>query len=163
MKRFTLYLGSLLFALSAIANTPGSFDWPQWQGPDRNAISKERGLLQQWPESGPRLAWKASGLGGGDSTPSIAAGRVFGMSNRGQDEVVWALSETDGRPLWVTRLGPALSQDWEQAKEGPGSTPTVDGERLYVIGMAGEVSCVKVSDGTLVWQRSLTREFGAPV
>ena len=163
MKRFTLYVGSLLFAVSAVANKPGSFDWPQWQGPDRNAISKERGLLQQWPEGGPRLVWKASGLGGGDSTPSIAAGRVFGMSNRGQDEVVWALSEADGRPLWVTRLGPALSQDWEQAKEGPGCTPTVDGERLYVIGMAGDVSCVKVSDGTLVWQRSLTREFGAPV
>lgn len=163
MKHFTLYLGSVLWAATAAAQTPGNFDWPQWQGPDRNAISQERGLLQEWSKDGPPLAWKATALGGGDSTPSIAAGRIFGMSNRGQDEVVWALSETNGQPLWVARLGPAFSQEWTQAKEGPGCTPTVDGERLYVIGMAGDLSCVQVSDGKILWQRSLAREFGAPV
>jgi hypothetical protein len=68
-------------------------DWPQWQGPDRNAISKERGLLQEWPEGGPALAWKTDGLGGGDSAPAIANGRIYLMSNRGDDEVVIALSE----------------------------------------------------------------------
>src|SRR6266404_6577004 len=83
---------------SACAN-----DWPQWQGPDRNAISKEGGLLQEWSKDGPPLAWKITGLGGGDSAPSVAAGRIFGMSNRGEDEVVWALSETDGKTVWVSR------------------------------------------------------------
>src|SRR5215831_19413435 len=63
-------------------------DWPQWQGPDRNAISKEHGLLKEWPKEGPPLAWKTSGLGGGYSTPSVSAGRIFGMSTRGDDEVV---------------------------------------------------------------------------
>src|SRR5689334_18001290 len=79
-------------------------DWPQWQGPDRNAISKERGLLKEWPKDGPPLAWEIKNLGGGDSTPSIAAGRIYGMSNRGEDEVVWALSETDGKEVWAARL-----------------------------------------------------------
>ena len=82
------------FAPSAVC---GQFDWPQWQGSDRNAVSKETGLLQQWPKEGPPLAWKIKGLGGGDSTPSIAAGRVYGMSHRGNDEIVWALSEKDGK------------------------------------------------------------------
>ena len=41
-----------------------AFDWPQWQGPERNAISKEKGLLQKWPGSGPPLAWRIKGLGG---------------------------------------------------------------------------------------------------
>ena len=63
-------------------------DWPQWQGPERNAISKEGGLLKEWPKDGPPLAWKVTGLGGGYSTPSIAAGRIFGMSNRGEDEAI---------------------------------------------------------------------------
>src|SRR5690349_7879203 len=72
-------------------------DWPQWQGPDRTAISKETGLLKEWPKEGPPLAWKITGLGAGYSGPSIAAGRIFGMSNRGDDEVVWALSEKDGK------------------------------------------------------------------
>ena len=146
-------------AIAAVAD-----DWPQWQGPDRNAISRERGLLQEWPKEGPRLAWKVNGLGGGPSTPSVAAGRIFGMSHRGEDEVIWALSETDGKTLWATRLGPAFRQDgWPQGNEGPGSTPTVDGERLYVEGLGGTVSCVQVRDGKLVWQRSLTQDFGGRV
>src|SRR5437899_9589678 len=43
------------------------FDWPQWQGPERTAHSKETGLLQEWPKDGPPLAWKVKGLGGGRS------------------------------------------------------------------------------------------------
>ena len=94
------YLACLVLVLScavSLAAAPESFDWPQWQGPDRNAISKETGLLKQWTEDGPPLAWRIEGIGGGYSAPSIAAGRIFGMSNRGDDEVVWALSEADGK------------------------------------------------------------------
>jgi outer membrane protein assembly factor BamB len=138
-------------------------DWPQWQGPERNSMSREHGLLQEWPPDGPPLAWRVNGLGGGYSAPSIADGRIFGMSHRGEDEVVWALSESDGSPLWATRLGPALQQSWPQGKEGPGATPTIDGERLYVMGLAGNVACLRVGDGTIVWQRSLQDVFGAPV
>ena len=85
------------------------------------------------------------------------------MSHRGEDEVVWALSESDGSPLWTTRLGPAFDQEWTQAKEGPGATATVDEDRLYVMGLAGNVACLRVGDGTVVWQRSLQEDFGAPV
>src|SRR2546430_16019436 len=85
----------------------GQFDWPQWQGPDRTAHSKETGLLKEWPKGGPPLARKITGLGGGDSTPSVAAGRIYGMSNRGSGEVVWALSEIDGKELWGVRIAPA--------------------------------------------------------
>ena len=94
MKRYASYLAVLLFSAATLAQAQQIFDWPQWQGPNRNAISKETGLLQQWPAEGPKLAWKINGLGGGDGTPSIAAGKIFGMSNRGADEVIWALSET---------------------------------------------------------------------
>ena len=136
-------------------------DWPQWQGPDRNSISKEGGLLKEWPKDGPPLAWKITGLGGGDSAPSVASGRIFGMSNRGEDEIVWARSEKDSKELWVARLGPAYEQKgWPQGKEGPGCTPTVDGERLYVEGLAGDVNCVQVKDGKILWQRSLQKDFG---
>ena len=43
----TVFLGAA--ALNAAA------DWPQWQGPDRTRISKETGLLKEWPNGGPRL------------------------------------------------------------------------------------------------------------
>src|SRR5215510_3403807 len=86
-KTLAPILFCVLFASCAFAD-----DWPQWQGPDRNAISKERGLLKEWPKDGPPLAWKTTGLGGGDSAPSVVAGRIFGMSHRGSDEIVWVLS-----------------------------------------------------------------------
>jgi outer membrane protein assembly factor BamB len=160
-KCYAWYLALVLTRATAFAGSPESFDWPQWQGPDRNAVSKESGLLKEWTNNDPPLAWKIKGLGGGYSGPSIAAGRIFGMSNRGEDEVIWALSETDGRTLWVTRLGPAFKQkDWPQGKEGPGCTPTVDGELLYIEGLAGDVACLQVKDGRIVWQRSLQTDFG---
>jgi outer membrane protein assembly factor BamB len=153
----------VVLTICAWAASVAADDWPQWQGPDRNAMSRERGLLQEWTPDGPPLAWKVDGLGGAHSTPSVADGRIFGMSHRGDDEVVWALSESDGSPLWTTRLGPAFDQSRPQGKDGPGATPTVDGERLYVMGLAGNVACLRVGDGTIVWQRSLRDDFDAPL
>src|SRR5262249_3497320 len=139
-------------------------DWPQWQGPERNAMSAESGLLKEWPEQGPPLAWKIKGLGGGDGAPSIVAGRIYGMGTRGPEQVVWALSENDGSAIWVQPIGPIPGQARPQSKEGPGGTPTVDGDRLYVLGMGGELVCMQVADGKFVWQKNLTKDFdgGAP-
>jgi len=149
--------------LIAVAGNSPAADWPQWQGPNRDGKSADTGLLKQWPENGPPLAWRIDKLGGGDSGPAIAAGRIFLMSNRGEEEVVWALSEKDGSEVWVTPLGPAFQQRASQGKEGPGCTPTVDGERLYVEGLGGIVACLQVQDGKIVWQRSLTEDFGGRV
>lgn len=153
---FASFFGCALTLTSASA-----VDWPQWQGPDRNAISKETGLLKEWPKEGPAVAWKTQGLGGGDSAPSVAAGRIYGMANRGTNEVVWALSETDGKEVWTTALGPDVKQGVPQSKEGPSCTPAVDGDRLYVEGLAGDVCCLQVKDGKILWRRSLMRDFGA--
>ncbi|MGO9109683.1 MAG: PQQ-binding-like beta-propeller repeat protein [Thermoguttaceae bacterium] len=160
MKRYVWCLALVLLSVTALAGSPESFDWPQWQGPDRNAVSKESGLLKEWTKDGPPLAWRVKGLGGGYSAPSIAAGRIFGISNRGDDEVIWALSEADGKTLWVTRLGPAFRVGMPQGNEGPGCTPTVDGELLYVVGLGGDLACLQVRDGKIVWRRSFTRDLG---
>ena len=157
---------SLALALTAATSTvalSASFDWPQWQGPNRDAISKETGLLKEWPKDGPPLAWKITGIGGGDSAPSIAAGRIYGMGNRGEDEVVWARSEKDGKEIWVTRLGPAFRQGMRESMEGPGCTPTVDGDRLYVLGLAGNLACLQVADGKIVWQKNFVQDFGGRI
>ncbi len=151
---------ALIIALFLHGASSGQFDWPQWQGPDRTAHSKETGLLKEWPKDGPPLAWKVKGIGGGDSTPSVAAGRIYGMSHRGSDEFVWALSEKDGKEIWAVRIAPALTTSWPQSKEGPSATPTVDGDRLYVMGLAGNVACLQVADGKLIWQRSVMADFG---
>jgi len=84
--------------LMVVACSSLAADWPQWRGQNRDGKSPDTGLLKQWPNDGPPLAWKIDKLGGGYTAPSIVDGRVFGMSNRGEDEVVWALSETGPRP-----------------------------------------------------------------
>jgi alcohol dehydrogenase (cytochrome c) len=160
MNRFLCSALVVLLAADSFADAPTAYDWPQWQGHHRDGISSETGLLQEWPADGPPLAWRVNGLGGGDSAPSIAEGRIFGMSNRGEEEVVWALSESDGKELWVRSLGPALQQQFPQSKEGPGCTPTVDGDHLYVLGMSGALACLRVADGEIVWQRDLKDDFG---
>lgn len=153
-----LVISALSWAI--LLSTASAADWPQWQGPERTAHSKETGLLKEWPKDGPPLAWKITGLGGGDSTPSIAAGRIYGMSHRGSDEFVWALSEKDGKEIWAVRIAPAYTTSWPQSKEGPSATPTVDGDRLYVMGLAGNVACLQVADGKVVWERHLMADFG---
>jgi outer membrane protein assembly factor BamB len=159
MLRYAWFFVAVLPGTTAVAA-----DWPQWQGPDRNAISKETGLFKEWPKDGPPLAWKVKDLGGGYSAPSVAAGRVFGMSNRGNDEVVWALDEKNGKELWSTRQGDAYKgQRMPQGKEGPGCTPTIDGEFAYALGSGGDLACLQVTDGKVVWRKSLTADFGGAV
>lgn len=146
--------------MMAFSCTGLAADWPQWQGPNRDGKSPDTGLLKAWPEDGPPLAWRVGDLGGGDSAPAIADGKIFLMSNRDDKQVVLALSEKDGREIWVTPLGPAVEQRASQSKEGPAGTPTVDGDRLYVEGMGGKVVCLQVKDGKIMWQVSMTEAFG---
>src|SRR5207248_1074275 len=105
MKTLYSCLLITLFATFSLAA-----DWPQWRGPQRDGMSRETGLLKEWPKDGPPLAWKVKELGAGFSTPSIAAGRIFGMSYRGGDEVVWALDEKDGKQKWATTIAAPASK-----------------------------------------------------
>src|SRR5687767_3889020 len=125
MKRSLVLLTSVLLGGTSSLQATG-FDWPQWQGPNRNAISKEPGLMKEWPKAGPALAWKVTGVGGGDAAPAIAAGRIFVMGTKGEEEAIWALSEKDGKPLWSVQLGARPTQSMPQSQHGPGCTPTVD-------------------------------------
>ena len=133
------------------------FDWPQWQGPDRTNISHETGLLRQWPKQGPPLVWKVQGLGGGYSTPSVAAGRIFGMGFKNNDEVVWALDESNGKEVWTTRIANANPQIG--FGEGPRCTPTVDGELLYALGVSGDLACIETATGKVRWHKNLASDF----
>jgi len=159
MQRIAIRLLFLSLCFAAVAPA-ADFDWPQWQGPERNAISSESGLMKEWPADGPKLLWRMDTLGGGYSAPAVADGRMYGMSNRGEDEVVWSLSEENGEEVWATSLGPACKEGGSQANEGPDCTPTVDGDRLYVIGAGGTLACLQVSDGKVVWKRDFVKDFG---
>src|SRR2546422_3899349 len=85
-------------------------DWPQWRGPQRNGISRETGLLKEWPKEGPKLVWKIAEAGRGYSTPAVAGDRLYLLGNEGlEDELVEALAVKDGKRVWRTRLGNAAN------------------------------------------------------
>ena len=135
-----------------------SADWNQWRGPDRDALSKETGLLKQWPEEGPPLIWKATGLGKGFSGISISANRIYTMGDEGSDCYAHAYNLADGKHIWSTKIGKAGAPGWGNF-EGPRSTPTVDDEMVYVIGQYGEILCLKTSDGSKIWAKHLVEDF----
>lgn len=167
MKSHVWCVALVLAGTAAFAADPKeskeSFDWPQWQGPDRNATSKETGLLKEWPKEGPPLAWTAKKLGGGDSAPAVAGGVVYVMGTRGGDDVVVALSEKDGSEVWASKIGGIPKQRMPQSQEGPGGTPAVDGERVYAVGMGGDLVCLQTKDGKEVWRVSFTKDFGGKI
>lgn len=135
-------------------------DWPQWRGPNRDGVSREKGLLQQWPKAGPKLVWQIENLGEGYSTPAVAKGRVYVMANQGlDDEFVKALNAKDGREIWSTRLGNVGNPKQQPSYPAARSTPTVDGELLYALGSDGDLACVQAKDGTVRWHKNLREEF----
>lgn len=129
---------------------PGS---PQWRGPNRDAKSLETGLLERWPENGPRLLWVQDGLGGGFSTPAVVAGRVFGLGTHQNVESLWCIRADNGKPLWSTPIG-------RKDKDGPNSCPTVDGRLVYAVGITGNLVCADGATGKLVWKKDFSSDFG---
>ena len=139
---------------------PKEFDWPQWRGPGRDGQSREEGLLRGWPKEGPKLLWKATGRGGGYGGVAVAAGRIYGLGKQGDEEVVWALEEGTGKPLWTLPLPRGKEKrDKIHRDDGPRSTPTVDGTRLYALGVYGDLVCLDLEGRQQVWHKNLRRHF----
>jgi outer membrane protein assembly factor BamB len=135
---------------------PVSTDWPQWRGPERTGISQETGLLKQWPQSGPAALWSAAGLGDGYGSISVKGNQVFVQGLKGRDSVVTSLGRTDGKILWTRVIGPGRDND---RGPGPRSTPTVDGDRVFVLTENGDLAALRAPDGSVVWQRNILRDF----
>ena len=156
------YFAAVVLALGLTIGVAGQSpapptDWPQWRGPDRNGLSKESGLLQQWPASGPPLVWSISSLGAGYGSLAIKDDRIFVQGSNGRQSIIYVLSRADGKGVWSKALGPAGNND---RGPGPRGTPTVDGDRVYVLTENGDLACLKTLDGTAVWQRNILKDFG---
>jgi outer membrane protein assembly factor BamB len=153
MRKTMSLAGAFVFT---VAGLHAAADWPQWQGPDRTGISKETGLLQQWPASGPSVVWTATGLGTGYGSMAVAGTRVFVQGARMGKSFVIAYDRATGKEVWSKALGATEGND---QGPGPRGTPTVDGDHVYVLSEAGDLYGLK-TDGTEVWHRNILREFG---
>jgi outer membrane protein assembly factor BamB len=128
-------------------------DWPQWRGPTRCGVSTETGLLDKWPEGGPPLAWKVTGLGKGLAAVVILKGRFYMIGDLDNVAVMQCFDLKTREKLWSCKVGPA----WEAYNEGP--SPQIDGDALF--GQTGKGDCYCIGlDGKLRWVKNTYRDFG---
>ena len=157
MKPIQVVLLVCATSVIATAQSGPSTDWPQWQGPDRTNVSREVGLAKQWPSAGPPVAWSVSNVGAGYGSLAIKGDRIFVQGSNGRQSVVFSLNRADGKGVWSKAVGAAGTND---RGSGPRSTPTLDGDRVYILTENGDLACLKAGDGTAVWQRNILKEFG---
>jgi len=160
MNRIACCLALFLFSLTTFADPSSASDWPQWQGPDRNAVSKEIGLLKEWPKEGPPLVWKATGIGKGMGGIAVSRGRIY-MAGDDAQQTAWlyALNESDGKPAWSAKIGPGGNPGNMFKPFGPRATPTVDGDRIYILSQTGDFVCF-TTEGKEVWRVNYVKDFG---
>jgi outer membrane protein assembly factor BamB len=152
MKRCVRVVSLVIGSALVLGTVGAAEDWPQWRGPQRDGISRETGLLQSWPEGGPDLVWTFENTGIGFSGPAIVDGTLYIMGARGGVEQLLALDVATGRELWSLDVG----EEFEIARgNGPRSTPTVVGDRVYALGAKGSLVCADASDGRLLWKVSM--------
>jgi outer membrane protein assembly factor BamB len=150
-----------MFVTRSAKMAASTSDWPQWRGPARDGVSKERGLLKQWPKEGPKLLWQVNDIGDGYSTPVVVGTRIYLMSNHGmENEFVQALSTQDGKPIWTTRVGNVGNPNQNPPYAKARSTPTVDGNFIYALGSDGDLVCLEAKSGKIRWQKNIRKEFG---
>jgi len=160
MERFVgYYLLALLLVKPALAE-----DWPEWRGKGRRGVWNETGVLQKFADTGLRVEWRVP-IKSGFSGPAVSGGRIFvtdfteSSHLKGRERVL-CLDEKTGKILWTREWDAEYIGLMETFASGPRATPTVDGERLYVVGQSGDLACLQVKDGKILWQGNLQKDFG---
>jgi outer membrane protein assembly factor BamB len=138
-------------------------DWPEWRGEGRRGVWTEDGILEKFPAGGLTASWRAP-IGGGYAGPSVSQGRVFvtefvaQQGRRGVERAI-CLDEQSGKVLW--------KHEWPadyaslQYNVGPRATPTVDGDRVYVLGALGNLFCLRTGSGEVLWQKDYREDYDA--
>ena len=147
---------STLVLVSAITLPSFAGDWPQWRGPSRDGVSTEKGLLDEWPEDGPKLIWKATGVGVGFSSVSVVSDRIYTMGDGKGASHVYCFSAETGKIIWTSKRVGKTGGNYK----GTRCTPTIDEGHVYALGQYGDLVCLKADTGEEVWRKSLTKDFG---
>jgi outer membrane protein assembly factor BamB len=164
-------LTALLLAVSVHAD-----DWPQWLGPQRDGVWRETGILDKFPEKGPKALWRTP-IGAGYAGPAVTGGRVYitdrilgkGINNPanpfGKDAVngtdrILCLDQQKGEILWKHEYPSKYEVSYAA---GPRTTPVVAGGKVYALGTMGELFCLDAGSGKVLWSKNFVKDFDARV
>ncbi|MCA9081833.1 MAG: PQQ-like beta-propeller repeat protein [Planctomycetaceae bacterium] len=143
----------LILCAACISHSHGA-DWPRWRGTAADGNSTETGLLAEWPQDGPQRLWQVEGLGNGYGSLSVVNNRIYVMGRRNKTDYLSCRNVDDGSSIWETAIGPGSQEN------GPNGTPTVDGDRVYGISIAGDLLCADAQTGREIWRVNFERDFG---
>ena len=149
-RQTATFLG-LLLTVAAVTSSATAGDWPGFLGPSRNGISTETGLVDTFPASGPKEAWRVSG-GVGMSGLAVADGRVVTLVESGTKQQVWALDFASGKTLWKTDVAAAYRNGMGN---GARATPTIAGGRVVVFTGEGRLLALDAKTGKVSWPQDV--------
>jgi outer membrane protein assembly factor BamB len=157
-KRLSILITALLLVstVSTVLTKAQAADWPTWRGTDRTDISTEKGLLQSWPEGGPKQLWTFKNAGKGYSSFAIANGTLYTLGTRDGKEILIALDAETGKDKVAVVVGDILSNNWG---DGPRGTPTVAGGIVYAMGGGGSLIAADSQTGVVKWKVNMS-DFG---
>ena len=150
MKRSII--SGLLFFVITIAF---SQEIAQWRGPDRDGIYPEKGLLQKWPDDGPALLLKIEGIGKGYSQPVVYKNKIYvcGLKDGSKDFI--SSYDMNGNLLWSV----SYSESWPNTYPDVRCTPTIENDKIYLVGGMGAVVCMDANNGKLLWSQEAHKDF----
>jgi outer membrane protein assembly factor BamB len=149
----------ILCASIFVFATAHAADWPQWRGPNRDAIVKDPNHpLDKLPDD-PKVLWKVD-AGPGQSSPVISGGKVVYFDAKNDQETAHCLDAATGKELWNTAVAPTVEFSPSYGG-GPRCTPLIDGDRVYLQSSGGEFRCLSMADGKKIWGVSFGNDYGA--
>ncbi|NBO90734.1 MAG: pyrrolo-quinoline quinone [Planctomycetia bacterium] len=170
---------NILLAWAVVGVTPlwAGDDWPQWLGPQRDAVWPETGILDTFPAGGPKLLWRTK-INGGYAGPAVSGGYVFVMDYQTKADTKADANPNppknalDGRERVLCLDAKTGEERWKHTYEskykvsypaGPRCTPTVDGDRVYTLGTMGHLFCLDAKTGKALWSKDFVKDFDATV
>lgn len=130
-------------------------DWPQYLGPDRNAVSGEKGLLRSWPAEGPKVLWTVP-LGEGFGGPAISEGKVY-VYDRVDDKtnILRCVDIMTGKEEWTFSHEAPGSVSYD----GSRSVPTIDDNRIFICDLFGNFHCLDKNTHKVLWEKNIWTDF----
>ena len=152
--------GALLWTLLFAATSVDGADWPQFRGPDRDGISKETGLMRDWPAGGPQVLWSIE-VGPGYASPAIVGGRVYfnDYDSAANEWLVRCLTLDEGKELWRFKEKRRIRPNHAITR----TVPAVDGKYVFSLDPKAIFHCLDVETGKELWRKELVKEFGAKI
>ena len=170
MKSTMYTIVALLFSNAVALNVSSADDWPHWMGPNRDNTWNETGIIDKFPEGGPKVLWRTP-IKSGYSGPAVADGKVvitdfvtdgnwklanFERQKMQGTERVLCLNESDGSVIWKHETDVTYAISYPA---GPRCTPIIENGKVYTLGAEGDLYCFNLSDGSVIWEKHLEKDY----